>query len=202
MLDGLTLPDLERLAAERLPQVARDYYASGADDEVTLRENVAAFARLALHYRVLVDVAQRDLATTVLGQRIAMPVLVAPTAFHRLAHPEGELASVAGAGDAGTIFVLSTLSNTRVEDVVAAARGPVWFQLYVYRDRAATEALVRRVEAAGVRALVLTVDAPLLGRRERDVRNRFALPEELLVIENGRAAWLDDTLPHVRAAAA
>ena len=98
-----------------------------------------------------------------------MPVIVAPTAFHRLAHDDGELASVRGAGDAGTVFILSTLSNTAVEDVVAAASGPVWFQLYVYRDRAATEALVRRVEAAGCRALVLTVDAPMLGRRERDV---------------------------------
>src|SRR6185437_14983100 len=88
-------------------------------------------------------------------------------------------ATVRGAGDAGTLFVLSTLSNTAVEDVVAAASGPVWFQLYVYKDRAATEALVRRVEDAGCRALVLTVDAPLLGRRERDVRNRFALPPNL-----------------------
>jgi 4-hydroxymandelate oxidase len=106
-------------------------------------------------------------------------VLVAPTAFHKLAHKDGELASVRAAGDAGTVFILSTLSNTRVEDVVAAATCPVWFQLYVYRDRGATEALVRRVETAGCKALVLTVDAPLLGRRERDVRNRFALPPEL-----------------------
>ena len=181
MTEPLNLRDLEQLAGERLDRFAWDYYASGADDEVTLRENVAAFARIALHYRVLVDVARRDAATTVLGQPVAMPVLVAPTAFHRLAHPDGELASVAGAGDAGTIFILSTLSNTRVEDVVAAAHGPVWFQLYVYKDRGATEALVRRVEAAGVRALVLTVDAPLLGRRERDVRNCFALPAELRV---------------------
>src|SRR5262249_15198436 len=156
-----------------------DYYASGADDERCVRRNVEAFAEIALHYRVLVGVARRELATTVLGERIAMPVLVAPTAFHRLAHADGELAPVRGAGDAGTIFVLSTLSNTAIEDVVAAASGPVWFQLYVYRDRGATEALVRRVEAAGARALVLTVDAPLLGRRERDVKNRFALPPDL-----------------------
>jgi 4-hydroxymandelate oxidase len=106
-------------------------------------------------------------------------VVVAPTAFHKLAHKDGELASVRAAGDAGTVFILSTLSNTRVEDVVAAATCPVWFQLYVYKDRGATEALVRRVETAGCKALVLTVDAPMLGRRERDVRNRFALPPEL-----------------------
>ena len=178
-LDCLNLAELEALARTRVEQIAWDYYASGADDEDCLRRNCAAFGRRELHYRVLVDVARRELATTVLGERIAMPVIVAPTAFHRLAHEDGELASVRGAGDAGTIFILSTLSNTAVEDVVAAASGPVWFQLYVYRDRAATEALVRRVEAAGCRALVLTVDAPMLGRRERDVRNRFALPPHL-----------------------
>jgi 4-hydroxymandelate oxidase len=175
-VDILNLMQLEEAARARLPQMAWDYYSSGADDERALRRNLDAFAKIALHYRVLVDVARRDPATTVLGQPVALPVLVAPTAFHRLAHAEGELASVRGAGDAGTVFVLSTLSTTAVEDVVAAATGPVWFQLYVYKDRGATEALIRRVEAAGCRALVLTVDAPLLGRRERDVKNRFALP--------------------------
>jgi 4-hydroxymandelate oxidase len=146
--DVMNLTDLERLAEAQLPPMAWDYYASGADDELTLRRNVAAWRELALHYRVLVDVSTRDLRTTVLGQPVSMPILVAPTAFHRLAHPDGELASVQGAGDAGTAFVLSTLSTTRVEDVLAAAAGPVWFQLYVYKDRGATEALVRRVEVA------------------------------------------------------
>ncbi len=181
----LSLRELETAAEECLsgPQgtMAWDYYSSGADDERCVKRNIEAFSEYELHYRVLVDVAKRDLSTTVLGHTLAMPILVAPTAFHGLAHPEGELASVRGAGDAGALFVLSTLSNTAVEDVVEAATGPVWFQLYVYRDRAATEALVRRVEQAGCQALVLTVDAPLLGRRERDVRNRFALPEHLFV---------------------
>ncbi|HEX7702227.1 MAG TPA: alpha-hydroxy acid oxidase [Kofleriaceae bacterium] len=176
---ALNLRELEDLARARLPQMAWDYYASGADDEHCLHKNCEAFAKLELHYRVLVDVSRRDPRTTVLGHEIAMPIVVAPTAFHRLACEDGELASVRGAGDAGTLFILSTLSNTAVEDVVAAATGPVWFQLYVYRDRAATEGLVRRVEAAGCQALVLTVDAPLLGRRERDVKNRFALPAHL-----------------------
>jgi 4-hydroxymandelate oxidase len=178
-LAALSLAELERLAEARLPAMAWDYYASGADDERTLADNVRAWRERALHYRVLVDVSARALATTILGQPVAMPIAVAPTAFHRLAHPDGELASVAAAGDHGALFILSSLSNTPVEQVVAAARGPVWFQLYVYRDRDATAALVRRVEAAGVQALVLTVDAPLLGRRERDVRNRFALPADL-----------------------
>lgn len=173
----MNIVELEKLAQARVEPVAWDYYSSGADDEITLRRNVEAYRDFELHYRVLVDVTERDCSTTVLGQPIAFPVVVAPTAFQRLAHPEGELASVAAAGDAGTVFILSTLSNTRVEDVVKAARGPVWFQLYVYKDRAATRALVERVEAAGCSALVVTVDAPLLGRRERDVRNRFALPQ-------------------------
>ncbi len=187
MKDLLNLHQLEQLAAARLPKMAWDYYASGADDERCVARNVDAYERVRLHYRVLVDVAVRSLATTVLGERLSMPIAVAPTAFHKLAHRDGELASVRAAGDAGTLFVLSTLSNTRIEDVVAAASGPVWFQLYVYRDRSATEALVHRASAAGARALVLTVDAPLLGRRERDVENRFALPPHL-GIENLHAA--------------
>ena len=121
-----------------------------------------------------------------------MPVLVAPTAFHELACADGELATARAASRAGTVMILSSLSNTRVEDVCAAARGPVWFQLYVYRDRAATAALVARAEAAGAGALVLTVDAPLLGRRERDVRNRFHLPPGLRV-ENMSAAGVTAT---------
>jgi 4-hydroxymandelate oxidase len=187
-----TIAELEAAAEQALPPMAWGYYAGGADDEVTLRANTAAYRKLALHYRVLVDVARRELATTVLGDRVALPVLVAPTAFHRLACADGELATVRAAGAAGTIYVLSTLSNTAVEDVVAAATGPVWFQLYVYRDRGATEALIRRVEAAGATKLVLTVDAPLIGRRERDVRNRFTLPDGLR-IENMHGGF--ETLP-------
>jgi 4-hydroxymandelate oxidase len=180
--DAVNLLDLEEPARRALPRMAYDYYASGAADELTVRDNRAAFDRRRLAYRVLVDVAERDLATTVLGPPLSMPVAVAPTAFHRLAHPEGEAATARAAGAAGTAMILSTLSNTPVEEVVAAAAGgPVWFQLYVYRDRGASRALVERVEAAGCRALVLTVDAPLLGRRERDVRNRFHLPEGLAV---------------------
>src|SRR5215203_5827555 len=180
-MEPINLFDLEAIAREKLPRDAYDYYASGAHDEVTLRENRAAYDRLSLAYRVLVDVSRREMATTVLGQPVSMPLLVAPTAFHRLACPEGELATVRAAGAAGTVMILSTLSTTAVEEVVAAASGPVWFQLYVYRDRQATEGLVRRAEAAGCQALVLTVDAPFLGRRERDVRNRFRLPPGLAV---------------------
>lgn len=180
-MEPISLRDFEAAAKARLDPATYDYYASGADDEVALSKNRAAFERIEILYRVLVDVSRRDQSTTVLGERVALPVLVAPTAFHRLAHPDGELATAQGAGAAGTIMVLSSLSNTRVEEVTAATPAPVWFQLYVYRDRGATEAVVKRAEAAGCKALVLTVDAPLLGRRERDVRNRFHLPEGLRV---------------------
>jgi 4-hydroxymandelate oxidase len=128
-----------------------------------------------------VGVAERNTATTVLGEEVSMPVLIAPTAFHRLAHAEGELATARAAGSAGTLMIVSTLSNTSVEDIAATATGPLWFQLYIYKDRDATRELVARVEAAGCRAIVLTVDAPILGPRERDVRNRFALPQGLSV---------------------
>ena len=177
----VNLFDFEKAAESRLPKATYDYYAGGALDEVTLRENRAAFERIPLYFRVLTDVSRRSLETTVLGERVSMPVLVAPTAFHGMAQAEGELATAHAAGEAGTIMIVSTLSNTSVEDIAKAATGPLWFQLYIYRDRDATRDLLARVEAAGCSALVLTVDAPILGPRERDVRNRFALPEGLTV---------------------
>lgn len=182
MSDPLNLNELEKLAQEKLPPLAYDYFASGAWDEVTLRENRAAFERIKVHYRVLVAVSRRDLSTTLFGQKISLPILIAPTAFHKLAHPDGELAAVRAAGTAGTIMVLSSLSTTLVEDVVRAASGPVWFQLYINKDRQFTRDLVARVEAAGCSALMLTVDTPEWGRRERDVRNQFHLPPGLAAV--------------------
>ncbi len=182
----LNVAEYEPLAHAAMENANWDYISSGAGDEFTLRENLAAFQRLQLHYRVLVDVTGRSTATEVLGTPVAAPILVAPTAFHKLAHRDGELATVRAAGAEGSIMVLSTLSTTAVEEVVAAATGPVWFQLYIYKDREATRALVERVETAGVRALVFTVDAPLLGRRERDIRNGFVLPPKMH-LENVRA---------------
>ena len=175
----INLAAWEQAARGRLDPMAWGYYASGARDQITLSENQAAFRRIALHYKVMVDVSRRSTATTVLGTPVSTPILVAPTAFHKLAHPEGEVATAKGASAADTIMVLSTLSNTDMEAVVAASARPVWFQLYIYKDRGATKALVERAEAAGAQALVLTVDAPLLGTREQDVKNRFRLPDGL-----------------------
>jgi 4-hydroxymandelate oxidase len=178
-MDLINLFDYESAARDELPQMAFDYYASGSDDEVTLRDNRDAYGGIALRYSVLRDIAERNLSTSILGQDISIPILVAPTAFHRLACDEGELATAKAADRMGTILILSTLSTTAMEQVAEVAGEPVWFQLYFYRDREATAELVQRAEAAGYGAIVLTVDAQLWGVRERDVRNRFQLPEGL-----------------------
>ena len=173
----VNLEEYEAAARAVLDRPAYDYYAGGAEDETTLRANRAAFARYHLRPRVLVDVGSVDLSTEVLGERLSLPVLVAPVAFQCMAHPEGERATARAARAAGTVMIASTLATCTVEEVAAEAPGPLWFQLYVYRDREITRDMVRRAEAAGATALVLTVTMPVLGRRERDVRNGFRLPE-------------------------
>jgi 4-hydroxymandelate oxidase len=178
-MEWVNLSDFEAMAREKLPAMAFDYYFGGSDDEITLRENRLAWGRYALAHRVMVDVSKRSMETTVLGHRLSMPVMIGPTAFHALAHPEAELATARAAAAAGTVMCLSSLSTRAVEEVAKAAAAPFWFQLYMYRDRGVSEALVARVREAGCTALVLTLDAPLVGRRERDVRNRFHLPEGL-----------------------
>jgi 4-hydroxymandelate oxidase len=189
-LKPLNLSEYESLARDRLDPMAYDYFRSGAADERTLHDNLAAFERVRLLPRVLVDVSGRSTATTCLGTELSMPVAVAPTAFHGLAHPEAEKATARAAAAAGTAMTVSTLSNTSLEDVAATCDGPMWFQLYVFRDRGLTEELVRRAVESGFRAILVTVDAPLLGSREADVRNRFELPEGLTIasVEAGQVA--------------
>jgi 4-hydroxymandelate oxidase len=180
--------EFEALARDRLPSGVYDFVAGGAEDEVTLRANESAFARLRLVPRVLRGPAKRDLSRTLLGMDTSMPVLIAPTAFHRLAHPEGERLTARASAAAGTIMITSMASTVAVEDV-AVAGGPaltLWFQLYVQPDWAVTEALVRRAERAGCRALVVTVDSAVFGRRERDHRNGFRDLPEGLYCENLR----------------
>ena len=177
----INVADYAHAARTSVPREAFDYYEGGALDEITLRENTAGWERLKLFYRVLAGVGKRDLATTILGQSISMPIVVAPTAFHRLACGEGEIETAKAAKAAGTLFILSSLSNTAMESVFAQAGSPRWFQLYIYKDRAITLELVKRAEAAGAEAIVLTVDAPGLGTRERDTRNSFQLPDSLSV---------------------
>jgi isopentenyl diphosphate isomerase/L-lactate dehydrogenase-like FMN-dependent dehydrogenase len=167
--------DYETLAQARMEPGAWNYYQSGSDDEVTLRANRMAFERIQLRPRVLVDVSACDLRTTVLGTPVSLPILIAPTAFHGLAHPEGECETARAAGKAGTLFMASTSSTRSLEDIARAASGPLWFQLYVF-DRRGTEQLVSRATEVGYQALVLTVDAPRWGRKERTMRSGFRMP--------------------------
>ena len=175
----INIADYARLARRTLSKGALDYFEGGARDEITLRENTAGWERLKLYYRVLAGVGPRDLTTTVLGKPISMPIVVAPTAFHKLACEAGEIATAVAAKAAKTLFILSSLSNTAMESVFAQAASPRWFQLYIYKDRGITHELVKRAETAGAEAIVLTVDAPGLGTRERDARNNFRLPDGL-----------------------
>jgi isopentenyl diphosphate isomerase/L-lactate dehydrogenase-like FMN-dependent dehydrogenase len=184
----INLADYERLAADALDPGAHGYFAGGAGDERTLRENVAAFARWRLRPRMLVDVSEVTTSTTVLGEPVTMPILVAPVAFQRLAHPDGEAGMARAAADAGTVMCLSTLATARPGEVAAAApEAPRWFQLYCFRDRGLTRALLSEAAEAGFRAVALTVDAPRPGRRERDLRSGFRLPADLGVPSVARA---------------
>ncbi|MCB9794061.1 MAG: alpha-hydroxy-acid oxidizing protein [Alphaproteobacteria bacterium] len=178
MAEHLNLAELQEEARRRLPKMVYDYYVGGALDEITLAANRGAWTQVALRHRVLRGVGRRSLGTTVLGQPVSMPILIAPTAFQAMADPEGERATARAAAAAGTVMTLSSLSNHPVEEVCAQG-ARTWFQLYVYKDREATRALVARAEAAGCSALVFTVDAPVLGTREKDRRNRFTLPPGL-----------------------
>ena len=177
MNQPINLFEYESLAREALSPMTLDYYASGAWDEATLRDNRAAFSRYKFRPRMLVNVSQQNLTTQVLGQSVEMPILIAPMAFQCLASPEGEISTAKAAADLGAGMVLSTMSTKSLSEVASTRKqAPQWFQLYVHRDRALTETLVQRAEAAGYTALCLTVDAPVLGCRERDRRNQFTLP--------------------------
>lgn len=172
--------DYERLAEQKLDANAHAYFAGGAGDEVTLRDNLAAFERRKLRPRVLVDVSSVSTATTILGTDVALPILTAPLALQRMAHPDGELATARAAAAAGTIMCLSTAATARPAEVAAAAPGaPHWFQVYVFADRSETEYLIEEAVANEFSALMLTVDTPFLGRRERDIRIDFQIPEHL-----------------------
>jgi isopentenyl diphosphate isomerase/L-lactate dehydrogenase-like FMN-dependent dehydrogenase len=178
--DPLNASDFERLAEGKVEPGPWGYFAGGAGDERTLADNDAAFGRWRLRPRMLVDVGSVTTATTVLGRDVSMPVLVAPTAFQRLAHPDGDLAVARGAAAAGTVMCLSTLGGASPAELAdAAPDGRHWFQLYWSRDREFTQALVEAAAEAGFQAIVLTVDLPAAGRRERDLRAAFEIPEDL-----------------------
>ena len=179
VIEPVSLADFETLARTHIPAMAYEYISGGAADEITLRWNREAFDRLRLRPRILVDVSQLDTRLTLFGQELPFPILLAPTAYHRLVHPEGELATVKGAGAAGATLVASMLATATIEEMAKAATGPLWFQTYILKDRGFTRDLVQRAENAGCKALCVTVDSPVVGVRNRDQRARFALPPEM-----------------------
>jgi 4-hydroxymandelate oxidase len=179
MNELINLLDFEAAALARLPAGTRDYYRGGAADEITLRANRSAWDQWSIHYRVMRDVSMRELSVELLGLKLDWPVLIAPTAYHMLAHADGETGTALAAASTGTAMVLSTLSNKPMEEVAAAATRGLWFQLYCYKDRGITRDLIARAAAAGCKAIVLTVDTPVGGMRERDIRAGFSYPENL-----------------------
>jgi isopentenyl diphosphate isomerase/L-lactate dehydrogenase-like FMN-dependent dehydrogenase len=176
----INVADFERIAAEKLDAGVLGYFAGGAGDELTLGDNVAAWSRWRLRPRVLVDVSEVSTAAPLLGAPASMPILVAPVAYQRLVDPEGEIGMARAAAEAGTVMCLSTLATTRPSELVAAVpAGRRWFQLYCFRDEAVTRALMDEAVASGFEAIVVTVDAPRGGNRERDLRSGFEIPEGL-----------------------
>ncbi len=173
------IEELRRQAERRLPRFLFDFVEGGADDEVTVRANRQAFGDYTFRARTLVDVSTRDLSTTLLGQRLALPVILGPVGLAGLLAPRGEVLAAQAAARKETIFVLSTMSVCTIEEVAAAAPAPRWFQLYIWKDREITRSLVERARTAGYSALCLTVDVPDMGNRERDVRNGFVVPPRL-----------------------
>lgn len=169
--------DFERAARELIPRTAFEYMRAGAGSERTLHENLRAWDRWVFDKRVLVDVSTVDTSTRVLGEDMPVPLLLAPSVAHRMAHPEGELASAAAARSVGAGMVVSTLGSIPLEDIADTGVRPRWFQLYIHRSRDLTRELTERAHAAGYEALVLTVDTPLFGVRHADVRNEFQLPQ-------------------------
>ncbi len=181
-MEPVNVFDYEILAQARMEYATWNYYQSGSDDEITLHANRTAFERIQLRPRMLVDVSACDTRTTVLDAPISMPILIAPTAFHCLAHPEGECATAQAAGRAGTLMVASTSSTRSLEDIAREASGPLWFQLYVHSRKSAQE-LIQRATVAGYRALVITVDSPRWGHKEQSIRHGFRVPSKANFID-------------------
>lgn len=174
-----SVEDLRRIARRRLPAGIFDYIDGAAEDEITLRRNVEGFGRIEFRPRVLVDVSQVDSSTTLLGRPLDFPLVLAPTGFTRIAHPQGELAVARAAARAGLPYTLSTLSTRSIEEVAAVSAGRKWFQVYVWRDRGLVKEMLQRAAASGYEAIVITVDTAVFGRRERDVRRGFELPPKV-----------------------
>ncbi|XP_026430357.1 peroxisomal (S)-2-hydroxy-acid oxidase GLO4-like [Papaver somniferum] len=177
VLEVVNVSEFQHLAKQILPKMHYDYFSGGAEDENTLRENVEAFRRITFRPRVLIDVSKINLSTSILGYNMSSPIMVAPTAFHCLAHSEGEVATAKAAAASNTIMVLSFSSTRTIEEVASSCNGIRFYQLYVYKRRDVSATLVQRAERNGFKAIVLTVDTPKLGRRWADIKNKMVSPQ-------------------------
>eukprot|EP00877_Chromochloris_zofingiensis_P012973 jgi/Chrzof1/792/Cz01g29010.t1 len=177
----VSLEEVEGLAKKKLPQMVYDYYAGGAETQQTVLENRIAFARYQLLPRILIDVSKLDTSTTLLGHRLAFPMLVAPMAMHGMAHPGKEIATARAAAAEGIPMVVSTMANCSIAEVASSGHPCLLFQLYVIKNKRLVAGMVRQAEALGYKALMITVDAQRLGKRDADERNRFHLPEGLVL---------------------
>ena len=193
-LRAVNIADLRALAKRRLPKAVFDYLDGGADGEITLRENCAAFAELTFRPRQAVSFAQYDTRTTVLGSEISFPAMLAPVGYSRLMHPGGEIAAAAAADAAGTGYTLSTISGHQLEKVRAATKGPAWYQVYLVGGRPVAEGAIERARNAGFNALVVTIDTPVAGMRERDPRN--GMKELLAKSVFAKIPYLPEILAH------
>ena len=174
-----SVDDVRRFAKKRLPKMIYDFVYGGANDELTLAANRNDFSAITFRPQMLTDVTRRDLRTTVVGQELEFPVMVSPAGLLRMAHTEGELAVARAVGKAGVVFVVSTAASYSMEEIARAATGPLWFQLYLWRDQDIMKSLVNRAKQTGYQALVVTVDVQMVGKRERDLRNGLSIPPKI-----------------------
>ncbi|GLJ10529.1 hypothetical protein SUGI_0129830 [Cryptomeria japonica] len=174
--EAVNVNDFSELARQVLPKKIYEFFAGGADDEWTLKQNIDAFHRIRLRPRVLIDVSNVDMSTSILGFKISSPIMLAPSSYHGLANPEGELATTRAAAEANTIMIVSFSSSYNVEEIAATGDAVRFLQVYIYKDRSISAGIIRRAERVGYKAIVLTVDAPKLGRREADLRNELVTP--------------------------
>ena len=177
--EPVSLSDYEALARERAPKMAFEYISGGAADEITLKWNRESYDKIRLRPRIFVDVSKLDTRVKLFDQELPFPILLAPTAYHRLVHSDGELATARGAGAASATMVAGMLATTPIEDIAKSATGPLWFQTYILKDRGFTRDLIQRAEGVGCKALCITSDSPVVGVRNRDARVNFSLPPNL-----------------------
>jgi 4-hydroxymandelate oxidase len=176
----VSLGDFEEMAKTKIPHMAWEFFNGAVADEITMRWNKEAYQKIRLKPRILVDVSKLDTRVTLFGQEHPFPILLAPTAYHKLAHPEGEIATARGAGAANATLIVSTVATTSIEDIAGVAKSPLWFQLYTQADKGFTKSLVERAEAAGCKAICLTVDTPISGARNREQRAGFKLAPDMV----------------------